>query len=49
MQQKLLKIVRTLETDYGPYCKVERDRSDCFLRMPPLRQIGRLDSASEPS
>ncbi len=30
MQQKLLKIVRTLETDYEPYGKVEREQSDCF-------------------
>ena len=29
MHEKLLKIVRTLETDYEPYGKVERDSSDC--------------------
>ena len=29
MHEKLLKIVRTLETDYEPYGKVERDNSDC--------------------
>jgi len=29
MHERLLKIVRTLETDYEPYGKVERDSSDC--------------------
>jgi len=29
MHNKFLKIVRTLETDYEPYGKVERDVSDC--------------------
>ena len=29
MHEKLLKIVRTQETDYEPYGKVERDSSDC--------------------
>ena len=29
MHDKLLKIVRTLDTDYEPYGKVERDGSDC--------------------
>ena len=29
MHEKLLKIVRTLETDYEPYGNVERDHSDC--------------------
>lgn len=29
MHEKFLKIVRTLETDYEPYGKVERDGSDC--------------------
>ena len=29
MHEKLLKIVRTLETDYEPYGKVEQDNSDC--------------------
>jgi hypothetical protein len=29
IREKLLKIVRTLETDYEPYGKVERDNSDC--------------------
>jgi DNA-directed RNA polymerase subunit H (RpoH/RPB5) len=29
MHDKLLKVVRTLETDYEPYGKVERDSSDC--------------------
>jgi len=29
MHDKLLKVVRTLETDYEPYGKVERDSPDC--------------------
>ncbi|MGB6743931.1 MAG: hypothetical protein WBE38_09740 [Terracidiphilus sp.] len=29
MHEKFLKIVRTLETDFEPYGKVERDGSDC--------------------
>jgi hypothetical protein len=29
MHGKLLKIIRTLEADYEPYGKVERDSSDC--------------------
>jgi hypothetical protein len=29
MHERLLKIVRTLETDYQPYGKLERDNSDC--------------------
>jgi hypothetical protein len=29
MHDKLLKVVRTLDTDYEPYGKVERDEFDC--------------------
>lgn len=29
MHEKLLKIVRTLEADYKPYGRAERDSSDC--------------------
>jgi hypothetical protein len=29
MHDKLLKVVQTLETDYQPYGKVEREGSDC--------------------